>query len=232
VSRSTLVFVLIAGFLAGLVGAAVVWAIQNGVVSENGARGYLAALRLDASRMTPGILVYLLFGLYWSFAARDRAGAQTAEAGWSTRLHRALVVIAVVVILFPIPGLSARFAPGSGWVVATGLLAELAGVVLSVLARRALGRNWSSAVRVAVDHELVRTSVYRRLRHPIYTGMLLIYLGLALQSGRLNALVGLVLAAAAYWRKIGLEEQLLKTRFGSAFEDWRKASWALIPPLF
>jgi len=57
------------------------------------------------------------------------------------------------------------------------------------------------------------------------------YLGLALQSGRLNALAGLALAAAAYWRKIGLEEQLLKERFGSAFEDWRKGSWALIPPV-
>jgi protein-S-isoprenylcysteine O-methyltransferase Ste14 len=231
VSRPTVVFVLIAGFLAGVVGAGLVWAIQNGVVSDNGARGYMAALRLDTPRMTVGLLVFAIFALYWSFAASDSAGSESTEPGWSTALHRVLVAIALVAIIFPIPGLSARFTPTAGWVVAVGLVVELGGVVLAVLARRALGRNWSSAVRVAADHQLVRTGVYRRLRHPIYTGMLLVYLGLALQSGRLNALAGFLLAAAAYWRKLGLEEQFLKTRFGDAFEAWRKQSWALIPPL-
>ncbi len=230
-SRATVVFVLIAGFLAGVVGAALVWAIQHGVVSENGAHGYLAALRLDTPRMTVGLLVFVLFALYWSFAASDSASTVSAEPGWSTALHRVLVVIAVVAILFPIPGLSARFAPSAGWVVAAGLVVELAGVVLAVLARRALGRNWSSEVRVSDDHQLVRAGVYRRLRHPIYTGVLLIYLGLALQSGRLNALAGFALVVAAYWRKIGIEEQLLKARFGADFEAWRKQSWALLPPL-
>jgi protein-S-isoprenylcysteine O-methyltransferase Ste14 len=230
-SRPTFVFVLVAGFLAGVVGAGLVWAIQNGVVSDNGARGYMAALRLDTPRMTIGLLVFVIFALYWSCAAGDSAGSESTEPGWSTTLHRVLVGVALIAILFPIPGLSARFAPSAGWVVAVGLVVELAGVVLAVLARRALGRSWSSAVRVAPDHQLVRTGVYRRLRHPIYTGMLLVYLGLALQSGRLNALAGFALAVAAYWRKLGLEEQLMKIRFGSEFEAWRKESWALLPPL-
>jgi protein-S-isoprenylcysteine O-methyltransferase Ste14 len=231
VSRSTLVFTLIAGFVGGVVGAAVIWSLQHGVISGNGARGYMAALRSSMPAMTPGILVFLIFALYWSYAARDSAATRSAEPGWSTGLHRALIVVAVAFILFPVPGLSARFAPEAGWVIAAGLVVQLGGLALAILARRALGRNWSSEVRLAESHQLVRTGVYRRLRHPIYSGVLLMYLGLALQSGRLNALAGLALAAAAYWRKIGLEEQLLKERFGSAFEDWRKGSWALIPPV-
>ena len=230
-SRSTLVFVLVTGFLAGVFGAATAWAIQAGVLSENGARGFIAALRHDTPQMAAGLVIYLLFALYWSFRAGDSAGADSAEPGWSTALHRTLIVIAVVAILFPIPGLSARFAPNAGWVTAAGLVVELAGVVLAVFARRALGRNWSSRVRIAADHALVRTGVYRRLRHPIYTGMLLVYLGLALQSGRLNALAGFALATAAYWRKLGLEERVLQARFGEVFDAWRKQSWALIPPL-
>jgi protein-S-isoprenylcysteine O-methyltransferase Ste14 len=230
-SRPTFVFTVVAGFLGGMIGAALIWSLQHGVISGAGAQGYLAALRADEPRMTPGILVFLVFALYWSFAARDRAADQSSEPRWSTALHRALVTLAVVLILFPIPGLSAPFVPAAGWVLALGLVVELAGVALAVLARRALGANWSAEVRIATDHQLVRTGVYRRLRHPIYAGVLLLYLGLALQSGRLNALVGVALAAAAYWRKIGLEEQVLAGRFGAEFAAWRKTSWALIPPL-
>ncbi|HXQ11846.1 MAG TPA: isoprenylcysteine carboxylmethyltransferase family protein [Caulobacteraceae bacterium] len=229
-SRPTLVLVLVGGFLGGVVGAAFVWAAQNGFISGGGARTYQVALRADMPRMVPGILAYLLFALYSSFAAGQAAQAQSTEPRWSTTLHQGLILIAFAAIILPIPGLAARFVPSAGWVVAVGLVVELGGIVLAVLARRALGRNWSAEVRLSVDHELVRAGVYRRLRHPISAGVLLTYLGLALQSGRPNALAGVARAAAAYWRKIGLEEQLLKARFGKAFEDWRKGSWALIPP--
>jgi protein-S-isoprenylcysteine O-methyltransferase Ste14 len=174
----------------------------------------------------------LVFGLYWSFAARDRAETASAEPHWSTVLHRSMVTVGVLLILLPAPGLVGRVLPASLWIVAAGLSIELSGVVLAVLARRSLGRNWSSEVRVAVDHELVRTGVYRRLRHPIYTGLLCLYLGLALQAGRLDALIGLLLIVLAYLRKIGLEERVLGDRFGAAFAAYRKSSWALIPPLF
>ena len=230
-SRPTVAFTLIAGFVGGVFGAALVWSLQHGLISGAAAQGYLVALQTDEPRMTPGILVFLVFALYWSFAAGARAGDQSAEPRWSTTLHRALVTVSVAAILLPVPGLSARFVPASGWVVAAGLAIELAGVVLAVIARRTLGRNWSSEVRIAEGHALVRTGLYRRIRHPIYLGVLLLYLGLALQSGRLNALAGLALAVAAYWRKIALEEQVLARRFGAAFEAWRKESWALVPPL-
>lgn len=227
--RSTLVFVVIVGFLIGVLGAATFWSVQHGVISNVGAQGYLDALRTDLPR--PGIVIFLLFWIYWSFAARDRAADQSAEPPWSTNLHRAFVVAAAVIILFPFPGLSARFLPSAGWTVFLGLVVELAGVIIAVPARRELGRNWSSSVRIAEDHQLVRTGPYRWIRHPIYTGVLLLYLGLALEAGRLSALAGIALVTAAYWRKIGLEERALADRFGPEFAAWRKASWALIPPL-
>jgi protein-S-isoprenylcysteine O-methyltransferase Ste14 len=230
VSRPTFVFTLVAGFVGGVFGAALIGALQHGVISENGARGYLAALRDDMPRMTPGILAYLVFALYWSFAAGQSAVAQSAEPRWSTTLHQGLILVAFTAIILPIPGLSAPIVPRAGWAVAAGLILELSGIVLAVLARRALGRNWSAEVR-AVDHELVHAGVYRRLRHPIYAGVLLTYLGLGLQSGRLNALAGIALAAAAYWRKIGLEERILSDHFGAEFTAWQKESWSLIPPL-
>jgi protein-S-isoprenylcysteine O-methyltransferase Ste14 len=49
----------------------------------------------------------------------------------------------------------------------------IAGLSLSVFARFVLGRNWSSAVAVKQEHELVQAGPYRVVRHPIYSGFLL-----------------------------------------------------------
>ena len=55
------------------------------------------------------------------------------------------------------------------------------------------------------------------------------YLVLALVSGELHALIGLVIGLAAYWRKIRLEERHLGELFGEAYAEYRKQTWALIP---
>jgi protein-S-isoprenylcysteine O-methyltransferase Ste14 len=100
---------------------------------------------------------------------------------------------------------------------------------LAFSARRHLGRHWSHAVTEKVDHELVRSGPYRWVRHPIYTAMLGMYLGTALVSGELHALIAVAIVIAAYVRKIRLEERLLERVFGADFREYRRHSRALIP---
>ncbi len=52
---------------------------------------------------------------------------------------------------------------------------------------------------------------------------------MAIGSGELHAALGFALVALAYWRKIGLEERILRDAFGEAFEDYRRRSRAVIP---
>ena len=98
--------------------------------------------------------------------------------------------------------------------------------------RRALGRNWSAAVRIGEDHELIRSGPYARLRHPIYTGVLFMVIGIAISTAQVHALVALAILFVAYIRKTGLEEAILENQFGSAYDDYRKRSWRLIPFIF
>jgi protein-S-isoprenylcysteine O-methyltransferase Ste14 len=58
------------------------------------------------------------------------------------------------------------------------------------------------------------------------------YLGTALATGEWLALVGLTVAAFAYWRKIRLEEANLDEAFGEEYEAYRRETWALVPGLF
>jgi len=67
------------------------------------------------------------------------------------------------------------------------MTAAAAGLLFSVWARRYLGRNWSRAVTIKKDHELITSGPYSLVRHPIYTGLLVGLFGCALAVGEWRA---------------------------------------------
>ena len=176
-------------------------------------------------------LLWIGFVVYWSAAARGAAPAASAESAASRQLHSLLLNAAIVLGFLRFAPLDRRWLPERPWLAPAGLSLQLSGVALAVWARRHLGRNWSGAVQTKVDHQLVRSGPYRRVRHPIYTGMLAMIAGTALVSGEWHGLLAVALMAGAYARKIPMEEQRMRETFGAEWDAWRRHSWALIPGL-
>ena len=185
------------------------------------------------SRTFPALMLWIGFSVYWTVAGRNSAPAKTPESRASKWFHQIALNLALLLLLLPVPGLTGWFVPqGLHFLVAVGAIVQAAFVLLAVWARRHLGRNWSGEVRIGVDHELVRTGPYQFLRHPIYTGMLGMFLGTAISSGQYHALLGLAILVLAYLRKTRLEEQILQQTFGAEYEAYRRATWALVPLVF
>ena len=185
------------------------------------------------SRTFPALLLWIAFFVYWGIAGRNSAPAQKSESGASAWFHQIVLTAALVLLFIPVPGLRGWFLPFEWrYLVASGAIIQALFIVLAIWARRHLGRNWSPAVRIGVDHQLVRTGPYRWLRHPIYTAMLGMFLGTAIASSQYHALLGLVILVFAYLRKTRLEEQILSEAFGPEYDDYRRGTWALVPPLF
>jgi protein-S-isoprenylcysteine O-methyltransferase Ste14 len=176
--------------------------------------------------------LWIAFVSYWGAAASKAAPTKSSESAESRRLHTRLLNSSFLILFLPIPGLRWRFVPDATSVACAGLFAQAAFFALAVWARRHLGRNWSGAITVAEDHQLVRSGPYRVLRHPIYTAMLGMFIGAAIVYGQLHALIAVVVIAGAYARKIRLEEQNLRGVFGPAYDDYRRHSWALVPGVF
>jgi protein-S-isoprenylcysteine O-methyltransferase Ste14 len=173
----------------------------------------------------------VLFSVYWEVAARTAAPAKSSESRFSRGIHVFLVNIAMLLVMAPVRGLG-RYLPVSTVIMAAGVVVMAAGTVLAVWARVHLGRNWSGEIAIKVEHQLIRSGPYRFLRHPIYTGLLAMYVGPAIVTGEWLALIGVVMAGLAYWRKIRLEEAALEVAFGSEYDAYRRATWALVPGLF
>jgi len=89
----------------------------------------------------------------------------------------------------------------------TGILLFTTGVALAIAARITLGTNWTDIEQgsVGTRHQVVARGVYRFIRHPIYTGDVLLILGfeLALNSW----LVLIVLPLCAYIRLKAVDEE-------------------------
>ncbi len=111
---------------------------------------------------------------------------------------------------------------------AAGGVLALGGAVLMIWAHRSLGRSFSPLPEPPPDATLVERGPYRRVRHPMYTGGLLLFGGLTLAFSA-AALVPLAALAALWWLKSGEEERRLETRFPE-YADYRlRTPHRLIP---
>ena len=106
------------------------------------------------------------------------------------------------------------------------------GLFVALWSRKMLGAEWSRDVELKQGHKLVESGPYRFVRHPIYTGHLLMGLGTAVASGLLVAFVGLASFAAGFWIKLNQEERLLQRGFPDEYPAYKARVKALIPYVF
>jgi protein-S-isoprenylcysteine O-methyltransferase Ste14 len=106
------------------------------------------------------------------------------------------------------------------------------GLGVAIWARVILGRNWSGTVTFKENHELIERGPYAFVRHPIYTGMLLMFLGTSLALGKLCNLIGLALLILSFWIKLRQEERVMIAHFGDRYLAYMKRVRAIIPFVF
>ena len=176
--------------------------------------------------------LWLSWMAYWWIASRNVKRTVRQEGQSSRALHVIPLALAAALLFVPrspIAALGERFVPLAAWTFWLGAALTLAGLLFSVWARVHLGRNWSAYVTVKEGHELITDGPYRLVRHPIYTGLLLGFVGSALARGEWRGVVAVALAFFALWRKLRVEEQWMRERFGPAYDDYARRVAALIP---
>jgi len=119
--------------------------------------------------------------------------------------------------------------PTTGWVAI--LLAGM-GALVAIWARLSLGTNWSARVTIKEQHELIQTGPYSMVRHPIYSGLLLMVLGTAIEMGQVRGFVALALAFTGWYMKSRTEDIFMEQHFGSEYLQYKRRVKGLIPGIF
>jgi protein-S-isoprenylcysteine O-methyltransferase Ste14 len=176
--------------------------------------------------------LWLVFVAFWIAMARRGKTVVERESAFSRLSHYVPLAIAIYLLAaphVPIALLNERFAPLSLWMVRLGAALTFAGIAFAIWARVWIAGNWSSDVTLKRDHELITSGPYRWVRHPIYTGILLGLLGTALAVGEWRGLLAVAFAAVAFWRKLRIEEAVMRRQFGEAYARYAERAPALIP---
>jgi protein-S-isoprenylcysteine O-methyltransferase Ste14 len=106
----------------------------------------------------------------------------------------------------------------------------IGGALFAIWARVVLGSNWSGfTATIKQDHELVQRGPYALIRHPIYTGLLLAMIGMALTKGVLASYIGVLLGLTAFLVRIPIEEWMMIERFPNGYSAYQMRVKRLLP---
>jgi protein-S-isoprenylcysteine O-methyltransferase Ste14 len=180
-------------------------------------------------------VLWIAFIVYWRIKAAGTKTTTRLEPAASQLLRVLIFVIAIVLFSttrIPLRWLYVQPWPAGLWPFWLGAAVAVASLLFAVWARVHLGRNWSHAVEIKQDHELITTGPYAVVRHPIYTGILGGLLGTAIAISQVRGFIAFGLIFVVLWFKLRREEQWMRSQFGETYATYAHQTAALVPYLF
>lgn len=185
-------------------------------------------------------LVFVLLFLSWSVSElvgpgrwRGSPDAQKQDGGSQILLGISAGIGVVFLFVFPIVIPKATITPFEGSLFLAGIVVVVGGAGLRWQAIRTLGASFTGYVVTEESQKLVCTGPYRYLRHPSYTGILLVTLGFGLMIGNLLSMLSITLGMLiGLLYRIWIEETALCQHFGQPYKDYMRRTKRLIPLLF
>jgi protein-S-isoprenylcysteine O-methyltransferase Ste14 len=178
-------------------------------------------------------LLWLAWLVSWLVASTWTARTVAQQTDGSRIVESVPIWIGAILLFTSAAGpLSKPFITSPRWLDRLALVVALVGFALTWWARITLGRWWSGAVTLKADHQLIRSGPYAVTRHPIYTGLLVAVLATALERDSPAGWLGGGLILAGLVLKLRHEEHFLGSRFGSAYDAYKRDVAALIPGIW
>ena len=152
-----------------------------------------------------------------------------------TALETGLLVVAWIGFFIPLIWLTSsafsfaeyQLRPGA---LLAGLICFVIGLWLFYRSHADLGANWSITLEVREQHRLITDGVYFRIRHPMYSALVLYSLGHALVipnwiAGPSNCVAFAILFAL----RVRAEERMMSEAFGHEYAAYAARTKRLVP---
>jgi protein-S-isoprenylcysteine O-methyltransferase Ste14 len=176
---------------------------------------------------------------WWAFCAVWLIGAfANKRTRWTPPRPAMLLhwfILCVGMLYFPalqLGFLGWRLLPDRRWLDDLSDVMHIAGFWFAIWARFYIGHNWSAGIALKEEHALARGGPYALVRHPIYSGLLLVCLGKALGQGKVGSVLAFVVVLCEWKRKSLIEERLMLKQFGDAYTRYRAEVKGLIPKVW
>ncbi len=159
---------------------------------------------------------------------------ELASSGlWLFRWRSLLPLLAMALILGLMlfdPEAEPAWTDGMAWQLSCVAVSALGLIVRIVTVGRVPQDTSRRSTREQAASEINRTGMYSVVRHPLYLGNYLMWLGVAMAPGIWWLAVLISLAYALYYERIMYsEEEFLRAKFGQDYLDWAERTPAILP---
>jgi protein-S-isoprenylcysteine O-methyltransferase Ste14 len=173
-------------------------------------------------------ICWVAFWIYWLLASVNVKAGQTR---WARFAGVRVVLILLILLLLRIRGFKGHVVTTNPWLQGIGLGIFLLGLALAVWARVYLGRNWGMPMSQKAEPELVTAGPYSKVRHPIYSGIILAMIGTTIAVS-LYWLVAVVVIGAYFIYSAVVEERSMARLFPGKYPEYKRSTKMLVPFIF
>ena len=176
------------------------------------------------------IAILVIWIGFWTFWLAGSAGVKRGHQRWGQFVGFRVAIILMVLLLLRLKVFKGQnaFAHNPWWLIGIGLAVFLLGLALAVWAKVYLGGNWGYPMARKDNPELVTTGPYRKVRHPIYTGIILGMVGTALAVSLYWLIVAAVFGAYFLYSAV-MEERYMSGLFPDAYPPYKHSTKMLVP---
>lgn len=178
------------------------------------------------------VAIFVCFVPEWfgSLFQRPEQGAVVRDRGSHFVLVVAVsagIVAAFFLVNANLPGTTLTAQPLLFWI---GIASMLCGLAFRWYAIRVLGKFFTRTVATRAGQYVVDTGPYRLIRHPSYSGALLMFLGMGLAMTNWASLLAIMLGTAiGYGWRVHVEEQALCADLGHPYRDYMRRTRRFVP---
>jgi protein-S-isoprenylcysteine O-methyltransferase Ste14 len=171
---------------------------------------------------------WVAFWIYWLAMS---VGVKAGQTRWTRFAGIRIAVVLVILLLLRLKTFKGHVTIHNPWPAGIGLALFVLGLALAIWARVYLGRNWGMPMTQKVDPELVTTGPYHRVRHPIYSGIILAMIGTTIAVS-LYWLVAVLLTGTYFLYSATVEERSMTERFPDSYPKYKRSTKMLIPFIY
>jgi len=178
----------------------------------------------------------LWIALEISLVIRDRLhGKGTTGKDRGTRYFNFIAITVAMTSSGILNGISRFWFPGGRTLTVfwLGFAILLSGAVLRVWSIIVLGSSFRTTVEVSHNQQVVRRGPYKIIRHPSYSGLLLMCCGYGIADQNwLSLAIALGLPLIALLYRIRVEEAALVSAIGPEYQEYQRHTKKLIPGIW
>ncbi len=111
-----------------------------------------------------------------------------------------------------------------------GIIMFILGISIRLVSQKTLGKHFTLTVRIRKDHKLINKGIYRYVRHPMYTGFFIMFIGHCIAWQSLWGIYAvLIIFPPLGFHRVKIEEQALRKKLGTKYLDYMKKTKRFIP---